>query len=112
MLEIREYLDRRGRSPFARWFAALDARTAARVSAVLARMEAGNLGDTKSVGAGVLERRVHSGPGYRIYFGREGRRVIVLLAGGTKRAQRRDIEHARARWQDYLDRRQEAGSWR
>ena len=107
MPEIREYIDRRGRCPFARWFAALDARTAARIATTLARMEAGNLADVKGVGEGVLERRLHFGLGYRIYFGRDGNHVIVLLAGGSKRRQRRDIERARERWRDYLARRSE-----
>lgn len=103
-MEIREYLDEAGRSAFGRWFKGLDARAAAKVATVLARLEAGNLSEIKSVGSGVLERRIHFGPGYRIYFGREGDRLIILLGGGTKQGQRQDIERAKQRWADYLQR--------
>lgn len=91
----------RGRSYFARWFDDLEAIAAAKVTTVLGRIEQGNLGDTKSVGGGVLERRIAFGPGYRIYFGRDGDTLIILLGGGTKRQQSRDIELARALWDGY-----------
>ena len=65
------------------------------------RMTAGNLSDTKSVGYGVLERRIDWGPGYRMYFGRDGSTIIILLGGGTKRRQQDDIAAAQARWADY-----------
>lgn len=70
-------------------------------------METGNLGDTRSVGDGVLERRIDAGPGYRIYFGRDGDKLVVLLVGGTKRRQQRDIDKARTCWADYKRRRKE-----
>lgn len=104
MFEIREYLDEAGNSAFADWFKRLDARAAAKVATVLARLEAGNLSEVKSVGAGVLERRIHFGPGYRIYFGREGSKLIILLGGGTKQRQQRDIEQAKRRWVEYQQR--------
>ncbi len=104
MLQFREYLDDARRSPFARWFEGLDARAAAKVASALARMEAGNLSDIKGVGGGVLERRIHFGPGYRIYFGRDGDRLVILLGGGSKRRQKRDIEEAKVRWRDYRSR--------
>ena len=66
MLEISEYLDSCGRSPFGGWFDGLDAGAAARVRTALARIEAGNLSNVKGVGRGVLERRIHAGPGYRV----------------------------------------------
>ncbi|MYA20811.1 MAG: type II toxin-antitoxin system RelE/ParE family toxin [Chloroflexi bacterium] len=100
-MEIREYIDDRGRSPFARWFDRLDARAAARVRTSLARMEAGNLSNVRGVGNGVLECRINIGPGYRVYFGRDGDTLIVLLGGGTKSRQQRDIEDARQLWQEY-----------
>ena len=56
---------------------------------------------SKSVGAGVLEYRTDFGPGYRVYFGREGETLVILLTGGTKKRQQRDIEAAIAYWQDY-----------
>ena len=67
----------------------------------LARMETGNLSEVRGVGGGVLERRIHSGPGYRVYFGRDGDRLIVLLGGGTKARQQRDIRDARNFWREY-----------
>ena len=104
MIEIREYVDTRGNSPFGRWFDDLDARSAARVRTALARMEAGNLSSTKGVGGGVMEFRLHFGPGYRIYFGRDGDALIVLLGGGTKVRQHKDIQDARELWQEYRGR--------
>ena len=71
-LDIREYLDEDGASPFAEWFATLDAVAAAKITVVLARIEQGNLSNVKGVGEGVLEYRLDAGPGYRVYFGRDG----------------------------------------
>ena len=64
-------------------------------------MEAGNLSNIRGVGSGVLEQRINVGPGYRVYFGRDGDTLIVLLGGGTKARQQRDIEDARQLWQEY-----------
>jgi len=100
-VEILEYLDAAGGSAFGRWFDELDASAAAKVTAALQRMSQGNLSNVKGVGAGVLEYRIDFGPGYRIYFGRDGDIVIVLVGGGTKQRQQRDIETAQARWADY-----------
>lgn len=101
MLEVREYLDEDGCSPFADWFSALDVAAAAKVTIVLARIEQGNLSNVKGVGQGVLEYRLDFGPGLRVYFGRDGDVLVILLAGGTKKRQQRDIEAAQARWADY-----------
>ena len=73
----------------------------------LARIEAGNLSNVRGVGSGVLEHRIHVGPGYRVYFGRDGDTLIVLLGGGTKVRQQRDIEDARELWQEYKRRKQQ-----
>ena len=104
-LTTREFIDHRERSLFGEWFDSLDAGVAKKVTAAITKMELGNLGDVKSVGGGVLERRLTHGPGYRIYFGRDGDTLIILLAGGTKRRQVRDIETAQARWAEYQARR-------
>jgi putative addiction module killer protein len=104
---IREYVDAHGRSPFSDWFEELDARAAAKVTVGLARIELGNLSNVKSVGAGVFEYRIDWGPGYRIYFGRDGEALVILLAGGTKKRQQRDIATAQANWADYRQRRKE-----
>lgn len=106
MLEIRTYVDSAGRSPFDVWFAELDGAAAAKITVALARLEQGNLSNAKSVGKGVLEYRIDFGPGYRVYFGRDGDVVVILLGGGTKKRQQRDIEAARDRWTEYKQRRQ------
>ena len=98
--ELREYLED-GKSPFAKWFDGLAPVVAARVDKYLRRMEHGSLGDSKSVGAGVQELRINYGPGYRVYYGRDGERLIVLLGGGDKRKQSRDIAEAQKRWKLY-----------
>ena len=106
MLALREYVDAHGTSPFARWFNRLDARAAAKVATALARLSQGNLSNVRGVGAGVLEYRIDFGPGYRIYFGRDGKRLVILLGGGTKTRQPRDIASAGRRWRDYRMRKQ------
>lgn len=101
MIEVREYLDAQGWSPFAKWFDALNAHAAAKVTTALVRMEQGNLSNVKGVGSGVSEYRIDFGPGYRVYFGRDGDSLIILLGGGTKRRQERDIKEAQAIWREY-----------
>ncbi len=98
--EIREYTEA-GRSPFAEWFDDLDAVTAARVDRYLRRLEAGNFGAAKTLRDGVFELRLDFGPGYRVYYGREGKTVIILLGGGSKRRQDADIAAAVERWKRY-----------
>jgi putative addiction module killer protein len=100
-VEVIEYTDREGRSPFARWFSRLDPQAAAKVTRAAVRLEFGTVGDVKGVGAGVFELRIHFGPGYRIYFGQEGRERIVLLLGGSKARQRSDIAAAHRYWADH-----------
>ena len=107
-IEIQEYEDRNGRSPFAEWFDRLNAVAAAKITVSLARLAQGNTGATKSVGAGVHELKINFGPGYRVYLGLEGNQVVILLAGGTKSRQQRDIAIAVGRWRDYKDRRRRA----
>jgi putative addiction module killer protein len=104
MLEIRYYVAADGQQPFADWFADLEPVARAKVARALARMEQGNLSNVKTVGAGVLEYRLDFGPGYRVYFGRDGNTLIILLTGGTKRRQQRDIDAAHGYWQDYKQR--------
>jgi putative addiction module killer protein len=104
-VRILEYLDATGASPFGDWFGSLDGLAAAKVTVALARIEQGNLSRVKGVGAGVLEYRIDFGPGYRLYFGRDGESLVILLAGGTKRRQGHDIAAAQVRWADYKKRR-------
>jgi putative addiction module killer protein len=105
MLELRYYLASDGASPFEAWFAGLAAPAAAKVAVALARLELGNLSNAKAVGEGVLEHRIDWGPGYRVYFGRDGDVLLILLTGGTKARQQRDIEAAKSNWADYKRRR-------
>jgi putative addiction module killer protein len=102
MLIVREYLDESGRSPFRDWLETLDVVTRARVQARIFRFEMGNLGDHKPVGEGVWEARLAFGAGYRIYFGRRGSELVLLLLGGDKGSQRKDIARAKGVWASYL----------
>jgi putative addiction module killer protein len=107
MIELREYVDARGRSPYRDWLVKLDIATSARVIAAVLRLEGGNFSAAKAAGAGVLELRLDFGPGYRVYFGRDGERLVVLLAGGSKKRQQADIETARTLWAEYKKRKRE-----
>jgi putative addiction module killer protein len=109
MVEVREYLDRSGRSPFAAWSDRLNREAAAKVAAALARMQQGNFSNAKGVGTGTYEYRIDFGPGYRIYFGKDGDRLVILVGGGTKNRQQEDIKTALARWQDYKQRKESGG---
>jgi putative addiction module killer protein len=100
LFEIREYTGG-DRSPFAEWFDELDSVTAARVDRYIRRLESGNFGAAKVVGEGVSELRLDFGPGYRVYFGRDGKTLIILLGGGSKRRQDADIAAAIGRWKRY-----------
>ena len=102
-LVVREYLTADGRSPFREWIETLDASVRARVQARVLRFELGNLGDCKTVGAGVREARMVHGPGHRIYFGLHGRQVVLLLLGGDKRSHPPDIRRAKRLWTDFLE---------
>jgi putative addiction module killer protein len=104
MIQLEEYVDARGASPFREWFDMLDAVTAARIAVGVTRLEQGNFSRTKGIGGGVLELKFEFGPGYRVYFGRDGDSLVLLLAGGNKRRQDKDIAAAQARWSDYKQR--------
>ena len=104
MLTVLEFLERDGASPFGNWFAALDATAAAKITTAVRRLELGNFSNVKGVGAGVFEYRIDFGPGYRVYFGKDGDALVILLGGGTKKRQDRDIATAHMRWKDYKKR--------
>jgi putative addiction module killer protein len=101
---VREYLTREGGNPYREWLLSLDKTVRARIQARIMRFEGGNLGDSKPVGDGVWEARFMFGPGYRVYFGLDGRTVLLLLMGGNKRAQAKDIKQAQQYWDDYCKR--------
>jgi putative addiction module killer protein len=99
MVELRGYIDEKGNQPFARWFSDLDYNAAARVQ--------GNLSNVKGVGGGIFEYKIDFGPGYRIYFGKDGDRLVILVGGGSKKRQARDIAVAHERWADYKRRKKQ-----
>ena len=106
MIELRQYVDRNGRNPFERWFESLNEVAQARIVIALDRLERGNLA-AKSVGAGVMEIRLDFGPGYRIYIGKDGETLVILLGGGTKKRQHLDIVAAQQFWREYKQHRRE-----
>lgn len=101
MLEVRYYVESGGSSPFAEWFVSLDATARAKITMAIVRLGQGNLSRVKSVGGGVLEYKIDFGPGYRLYFGRDGDILVILLTGGTKKRQQNDIKSADKYWRDY-----------
>jgi putative addiction module killer protein len=102
-LTIREYVSSDGRNYFREWLDSIAVTVKARIQARILRFEMGNLGDCKTVGGGVWEARVMFGPGYRIYFGKDARSLILLLLGGDKSSQKRDIRKAQLLWEEYLE---------
>ena len=105
MIRVLEYLDRRGHSVYAKWFTSLNHVAAAKVATALYQLSAGNFSNVKGVGSGIFERKVDFGPGYRIYFGKDGDSVVILLGGSTKQRQQAAIAAAAERWSDYRLRR-------
>lgn len=105
VVTVLYYVGADGRCPFEAWFAQLDPAATAKVAAAVVRLEAGNDSNVKAVGEGVLEYRIDWGPGYRIYLGHDGAALVILLTGGTKKRQQRDIEAAKLLWADYKRRR-------
>ena len=100
--EVMHYTDQNGRDLIANWLSGLrDQRAGARISARIERLVLGLFGDCRSVKGGVLELRIDYGPGYRIYFARTGKTVILLLCGGDKSTQQSDIAEAKARLKNW-----------
>ncbi|WP_286238072.1 type II toxin-antitoxin system RelE/ParE family toxin [Neptuniibacter halophilus] len=93
MITVNEYVDENGRSPYADWLGSLrDVRAKARIILQIDKMELGLFGDVQPVGDGLSELRIHYGPGYRVYFAKEGQTIYLLLCGGNKSSQSRDIK--------------------
>ena len=107
MIEIREYIDTQGRSPYARWFDRLNALRSGQGGDGLGPDGARHLSNAKGVGAGVSEYRIDFGPGYRVYFGKAGDTLIILLGGGTKKRQQEDVEAAKGLWREYKQRKRQ-----
>ena len=103
--DVRIYARSDGSEPFTEWLRGLrDGTFRNRIRQRIARLRLGNFGDARSVGDGVLELRIHFGPGFRVYFGREGAAVVILLCGGDKTSQKRDIDRAVEYWRDHRSR--------
>ncbi|HLB42437.1 MAG TPA: type II toxin-antitoxin system RelE/ParE family toxin [Gammaproteobacteria bacterium] len=103
--ELNIYVTREGKRPFIDWLESLKDKTARyRIKERLDRVALGNMGDHKSVGNGVMEIRFKFGSGYRISYGEEGGKIILLLCGGDKSSQAKDIKRAHLFWEDYLER--------
>ena len=101
-MELRYYQTAAGERPFVEWLEDLNDRQArTRIEARLARVAVGNFGDVEPVGEGVMELRIDWGPGYRVYFARLGQVVVLLLCGGDKRTQQKDINRAKGYFEDY-----------
>ncbi len=104
-MQIVQYQTVEGKVPYQEWLDSIkDVNIRSRIRTRIDRLELGNFGDFRSVGSNVLELRLHFGPGYCVYIGREGQAIVILLCGGDKSRQVQDIERAKVFWQDYLRR--------
>lgn len=88
MVDIREYHEHNGRSSFREWFDKLNSEASRKVTTTLYRMGLGNFSNTKSIGAGVYECKINFGPGYRVYFGKDAERIVILLVAGRNSGNR------------------------
>jgi putative addiction module killer protein len=102
---VNEYTDEKGKSPYAQWLGCLrDAKAKAKIIMRVDKIELGLFGDVEPVGDGLSELRIHYGPGYRVYYGKEGNKVYLLLCGGDKSTQSKDIKKAKEYWKDHKGR--------
>ena len=101
MITIEVYETEDGKRPFEDWFKNVDRQAARKVQVALDRLEGGNTSNLKGVGAGVAELKINFGPGYRVYLGQQGKRLVILLTGGTKKRQSDDIAEAKRLWSAY-----------
>ena len=101
MIRVVHYITEDGTDCFDKWFRSQSSQVRSRIQTRIDRVELGNFGDYKSVGKGVFELRIDFGSGYRLYFGRDGEDLVILLGGGTKKRQSRDIAQAHTHWKAY-----------
>jgi putative addiction module killer protein len=101
--QVIVFADQKGKEPFTEWLYGLkDGTNRQRVMSRIRRLEQGNFGDCEPVGEGVSELRLFFGAGYRVYFGEDADNIVVLLTGGDKRSQQKDIKQAKAYWREYV----------
>ena len=104
MIKIEEYIRGEGSNPFADWFDSLDAHAANKVNTYLTRIAEGNTSSLKPIKGALQEVRIDWGPGYRVYVGKDGNTLIILLGGGIKQRQQKDIDKAAELWEEYKKR--------
>jgi len=104
VIRVEEYLCVDETSPFSNWFEGLDTQAALKVNTYLTRIGNGNFSTVKGVGNGVFECRIDWGAGYRVYFGKDGEKLVILLGGGSKKRQQKDIDAAKVYWKEYKKR--------
>ena len=109
MVKVVHYVAEDGTDYFDEWIQNQATEIRARVQTRIDRVELGNFGDHKGVGKGVNEFRIDFGPGYRVYYGLDGEKLVILLAGGTKKRQDQDIKSAQAYWKAYKKEKRNAG---
>ncbi len=104
-IEIEIYVAPSGKKPYVSWEKKLDRQTRGIVAARIARLKIGNLGDCKALAKakGIYELRIHHGAGYRVYFGKKKQAIVILLCGGDKGTQKKDIQKAKMFWEEYLN---------
>ncbi len=99
---IDEYINAQGKSPYEEWLSGLkDLKAKAKIMMRIDRMALGLFGDVEPIGEGLSELRIHYGPGYRVYYGKEGQRIYLLLGGGDKSTQSKDIKQAKECWKQH-----------
>jgi putative addiction module killer protein len=101
--EVRVFRSRSGRSPYFEWLKLLDQKTQDRIVTRVARLNLGQFGDFKSLDRGLYELRLFFGPGYRVYFGEHRNTIVLILSGGDKSTQSKDIKTAKEYWNTYLE---------
>jgi putative addiction module killer protein len=101
MIRVEEFITEQDVSLFRRWFDGLDHQAAAWVTIAIDRLGEGNTSNVKALGEGASELRINRGPGYRVYFGWDGKVLVILLGGGTKKRQQNDIQAALRHWRSY-----------
>jgi putative addiction module killer protein len=104
MIALQEYLNADGQNQYRDWFNGLDVAAATKITVALERIAQGNKSSIKGVGEGVSEYKIDFGPGYRIYLGKDGEQLVILLGGGAKKRQDEDVEAAKAAWREYKQR--------
>jgi len=100
-IKLHQYISELNINPFEKWFNKLNPMAAAKIATALYRLEQGNFSNVEGVGEGVFEYKLNFGPGYRIYFGQDGDELIILVGGGTKKLQAKDIQNAKKHWSEY-----------